>query len=408
LSAAATAPATACARLSLSQLQHAALWLFVASGWLVIVEPSPYELLFVLALLAFLPNALSVHPSLLPPIAFLVLYNIGGALSLAQVTGDSRAVMFTLISAFMGATAIFYALLIVGDPVARFGIIRNAYVWAACAASLAGLIGYFDIAGLRGHWAPMYRAQGTFKDPNVFSTFLIPPLCFLFQGFMLGTQRRKFWSTVALSLIGAGLFFAFSRGAWVNAIVTIILLAVISFITHPAPQIRTRIILLVAAFAIAAAILIVFALSFESIRGMFQERANFINYYDAGETGRFGDQLNSLPLLLELPNGMGPMQFRKIFGNDPHNVFINAFAANGWLGGISFLLLVLTTVAMGWKTILTSTPLRHQAIAVFCPLLATLLQGVQIDIEHWRHLLLMMGLTWGLHAAATVHVNDRS
>jgi hypothetical protein len=141
---------------------------------------------------------------------------------------------------------------------------------------------------------------------------------------------------------------------------------------------------------------------------MFQERANFINYYDAGETGRFGDQLNSLPLLLELPNGMGPMQFRKIFGNDPHNVFINAFAANGWLGGISFLLLVLTTVAMGWKTILTSTPLRHQAIAVFCPLLATLLQGVQIDIEHWRHLLLMMGLTWGLHAAATFDAHDRS
>jgi hypothetical protein len=63
---------------------------------------------------------------------------------------------------------------------------------------------------------------------------------------------------------------------------------------------------------------------------------------------------------------------------------------------------------MGWKTILTSTPLRHQAIAVFCPLLATLLQGVQIDIEHWRHLLLMMGLTWGLHAAATFDAHDRS
>jgi len=407
LSAAGTAT-PACARFSLRQLQHAALWLFVASGWLVVVEPSPYEMLFVLALLAFLPNALSAHPSLLPPIAFLVLYNIGGALSLAQVTGDPRAVIFTVISAFMAATAVFYALLIIGDPVVRFATIRNAYIWAACAASVTGLIGYFDIAGLREYWAPMYRAQGTFKDPNVFSTFLIPPLCFLLQAFMLGTQRRKFWSAAALCLIGAGLFFAFSRGAWVNAVVTIVLLAVISFITHPAPEIRARIILLVAAFAITATAFIVFALSFESIRTIFQERANLINYYDAGETGRFGDQLNSLPLLLGLPNGMGPMQFRKIFGNDPHNVFINAFAANGWLGGISFLLLVLTTVAMGWKTILTATPLRHQAIAVFCPLLATLLQGVQIDIEHWRHLLLMMGLTWGLHAAATEHAHDRS
>ena len=131
---------------------------------------------------------------MLPPIAFLVLYNIGGALSLAQVTRrfPRRDVHGDL--AFMAATAVFYSLLMVGDPAARFAVIRNAYIWAACAASLTGLIGYFDIAGLRDYWAPMYRAQGTFKDPNVFSTFLIPPLCFLLQGFMLGTQRRKFWS----------------------------------------------------------------------------------------------------------------------------------------------------------------------------------------------------------------------
>src|SRR5215207_3407558 len=163
----------------------------------------------------------------------------------------------------------------------------------------------------------MYRAQGTFKDPNVFSTFLIPPLCFLLQGFMLGTQRHKFWSAVALSLVGAGLFFAFSRGAWVNAIVTIALLAVLSFITHPAPQIRTRIILFVSVCTIIAMALIAFALSFESVRTMFQERANLINYYDAGETGRFGDQLNSLPLLLELPNGMGPCSFARYSATIP-------------------------------------------------------------------------------------------
>ena len=43
LRAAATATAAGCGRFSLRQLQHAALWLFVASGWLVVVEPSPYE-----------------------------------------------------------------------------------------------------------------------------------------------------------------------------------------------------------------------------------------------------------------------------------------------------------------------------------------------------------------------------
>jgi hypothetical protein len=392
---------------SLGQLQHALLWLFVASGWLVVIEPSPYELLFAIALLAFLPNGLSAHASLVPPLTFLAIYNLGGVLSLMPVVGDSRAVMFTIVSAFMAANAAFYAMLIIGDPQTRFAIIRNAYVWAACAASIAGLAGYFDIAGLGASLAPMHRAQGTFKDPNVFSTFLIPPLCFLLQGLMLGEQRRKFWSLLALGLIGAGLFFAFSRGAWVNAVLAVSLMAIISFITHPDPSIRTRILVLTTAVAIAAAVFIAVALSFEGTRAMFQERANLINYYDGGETGRFANQLNGLPLLLERPNGMGPMQFRTFFGNDPHNVFINAFASNGWLGGISFLLLIIATMRMGWKTVLSRSPVQQQAIAVFCPLVASLLQGLQIDTDHWRHLFLLMGLMWGLHAAALMHVDDR-
>ena len=37
---------------------------------------------------------------------------------------------------------------------------------------------------------------------------------------------------------------------------------------------------------------------------------------------------------------LGPLHFQKIFGQDPHNVYINAFASYGWLGGISYFLLM--------------------------------------------------------------------
>ena len=37
---------------------------------------------------------------------------------------------------------------------------------------------------------------------------------------------------------------------------------------------------------------------------------------------------------------MNPRHFRYIFGEDPHNVFLNAFASYGWLGGVSFLTLI--------------------------------------------------------------------
>ena len=244
---------------------------------------------------------------MLPPIAFLVLYNIGGALSLAQVTGDFRAVMFTVISAFLGATAVFYSLLIVGDPAARFAVIRNAYIWAACAASVTGLIGYFDIAGLQGLLGADVPGPGNLQGSERLLDFLIPPLCFLLQGFMLGTQRRKFWSAVALSLIGGRPLLRLlarrlgQRGHDDR-------FARQSSASSPIPPRRSEP-----------------ASSFSSPHSplprphsspsrspskasepLFQERANLINYYDAGETGRFGDQLNSLPLLLDLPNGMGP------------------------------------------------------------------------------------------------------
>jgi hypothetical protein len=37
---------------------------------------------------------------------------------------------------------------------------------------------------------------------------------------------------------------------------------------------------------------------------------------------------------------------------------------------------------------------------VFCPLVATIFQGVQIDTDHWRHFFWMLGMTWGLFAAS--------
>ena len=91
-------------------------------------------------------------------------------------------------------------------------------------------------------------------------------------------------------------------------------------------------------------------------------------------------------------------------GQDPHNVFLNAFASYGWLGGISYLLLTVSTIVIGFKAMLMRTPWQNYAIVVFCPLFATILQGVQIDTDHWRHFYWMLGLMWGLFAASAAHV----
>jgi hypothetical protein len=133
---------------------------------------------------------------------------------------------------------------------------------------------------------------------------------------------------------------------------------------------------------------------------LFLDRFTLVKSYDAGETGRFGNQLNSIPLLLEKPFGLGARQYWKIYQLDPHNVFINGFAAYGWLGGISYIVLVLTTIFVGFKAALTRSPWQRHAIVVFCPFVAVVFQGVQIDTDHWRHFYWMLGLMWGLFAAS--------
>ncbi len=399
----ATSNSPSSAVFTLETLQRFALWLLIASGWFVLMEPAPYELLFAVCLVFFLPSGLNVPRVTVPFIIFLTLYNVGGVASLAQVLNDSKAVMFTVVSVYMAVTSMFLAFCVAADPMDRMAIIRNAYVFAGVLASIAGLIGYFNVGGMEAAWAPMQRAQGTFKDPNVLSTFLIPPAIFLIQGFLLGTVKWRVIAGAALAIILAALFLAFSRGAWVSMAGSVLLLVGLTFVVTPSLKLRMRIIVLVTIGTALLVALIAFLLSFEQVRTLFTERASLVQSYDTGETGRFGKQLNSIPLLLESPLGFGPVQFRNILGGDPHNVYLNAFASYGWLGGISYLLLTLATMVACWKAIFTRTPWQYHAIAVFCPLFATILQGIQIDTDHWRHFYLLLGVMWGLYAASAVY-----
>ena len=369
------------------------------SGWYVVVEPAPYEYTFLLCLFVSLAGGLKFHRAVIPMMLFLVLYNLGAVFSVIPVLSEKDTIKFVLTSAYMAASAIFISNLVASDTIARLAVLKNGYILAAVIASILGMIGYFDIFGMEKQWAPLFRAQGTFKDPNVLSTYLVAPAVFLVQGFMTGSQKWKIPSAIALLIIIAGIFFAYSRGAWVSSAGSVVMLAGLTFILTPSLRLRTRIILLSVFGIIILASLFSLAMSFENIRSLFFERANLLNSYDAGEAGRFGTQLRSIPTLLTSPNGLGPLQFSRMFGADPHNVFLHAFASYGWLGGISYLALIAATMMIGWKTVFTPSPWQFLSIAVWAPLLMTILQGIQIDTDHWRHFYLLLGLMWGLYAA---------
>jgi O-antigen ligase len=384
-------------RLSYAALKRGALWLLTASSGFALIEPSPYELAFLLAVFVFALTGIRFSQKLLPLALLLLLYNIGGTFSLIPWMDDPAAVRFTAVSVYLMITAIFFAGIMADDAPGRLETLRKGYLFAAWCAGFAAVLGYFDIAGLGSVFTLYGRASGTFKDPNVLGPFLVLPILYVLQHVLIGRLGLARGLIVMSMPLGA-LFLTFSRGAWGNLAASTLLMVALTFLTAPSAARRGRVIFLTLAALTLVVVALMIALTFENIRAVFEVRASLDQSYDQGVTGRFGNQLRSIPLLLDAPNGFGPLRFRWIFPEDPHNVYINAFASYGWLGGFAWLGLTAATCYVGWRLVFQRTPWQNHAIVLWSALFVTILQGVQIDSDHWRHMYLLLGLVWGLAA----------
>ena len=394
-------------RVSKRAVERGLLFLLTASSFVAFIEPSPYEYTFAVVLAFFLVSGgLRFHPSMVPLAFCLILFSLGGFISLVPFLDEPPSVMFTFISAYLSVTTLFFAALLRIDAEGRLEALRKGYVLAAVAASIAGVIGYFNVGGLGESLTRFDRAAGTFKDANVLGTFVILPLVYLVREIFLEKVRPRAVAAISIILFG-GVFLSFSRGAWGHALGSLAMMTILTYASSRSGRTRRRIIILTVAGIVFVTVALVAALSFESVGEMFFNRASFEQSYDLGEQGRFGNQLNSIPMLMERPNGFGPLRFRFFFPEDPHNVFVNAFASYGWLGGFSYLILILFTLVIGWRVARADFKLRGHAIVLWSTLFIEILQGLQIDTDHWRHFWLMLGLIWGLLPALRSAELDR-
>ncbi len=365
-------------------------------------QPAICDIMFLLALISCLWGGLRFTLALMPLLFLLLIYNFSGVLSYMLIPFDQLdGKQYILGLAYTSFSGFFFAAYIAEDPVNRFEQIKKAYWIGATIGAALGLIGYFKISPFF-EYLPEYqeRALGAYKDPNVYSTWLVFPVVTMVQGFLMGTLRIRLLSVISFLLIFAALFLSFSRGAWINTVMSTGFMVLLMVALAPSKVVRTRVILAGAAALLLFAVLLTILLSIPEARDTFLDRFTLVKSYDSAETGRFGNQLNAIPILMTRPLGLGPYQFAAIFGLAPHNTFLNSFSSAGWLGGISFIMFVISSFIVGFKAVFTKSPFQTQAIVAYCCYIAVTLQGVQIDTEHWRHLYWMVGMVWGFYAAS--------
>lgn len=162
---------------------------------------------------------------------------------------------------------------------------------------------------------------------------------------------------------------------------------------------KSRILLAGLSVISVAVIGVIGVLAVDEARDLLLSRLTLFQDYDVGSGGRFNNQARAISIIPTLPNGMGPLQFAKVFHLDPHSTFVGSFISYGWLGGFAWLSIVGVTCVAGAQVMVANSPYRIHAIVVAPCVLAYLLQAFQIDVEHWRAVYFSMGALWGLIVA---------
>jgi hypothetical protein len=384
-------------RVHVQQLVNIAFVVFVLCGAIAFIEPSPYDFASLICIPLWFLAGFRIHWSFVVFAAMLLVYNFAGFLALVPYWHETGPAMFMFQSFYLLVTVLFFALFFGERTNERAELCLKAFTASNVIAALAGLAGYLDIAGLSSLFMNGSRAQGTFKDPNVLGSFVIPGALYCMHLLMMRRTTRVFLTIGTLLLLLSAIFLSFSRGSWLAFILSTGLMLAITFAATPDSRQRRRILIGACTTLGAAVLLIAVLMSIPSLREFFFQRAQGVGEEYADP--RFFNQLRSLPMMLELPLGFGPLRFRNVFDLEPHSSFVNGFASYGWLGGFMFLLIVGTTTFIGFRLCFANSPYRHFAQVYWPALFGFFIQGFQIDIDHWRHVFLLLGAVWGLETA---------
>jgi hypothetical protein len=390
------------------------LALLFGLGSLSFIEPSPYEFFFFLLIPVALISGLTITRAIVA-LFLIVFFVVAAELTALSPYIEHRAIegltplIYSAYTVYLYPSGLLFAMIFSRHTISRLTLCLNAHAFSSVFAATWGILSWLNVAGIGEHERIIGRIAGPFKDPNVLGTYCVFGALYLMHAAMLGGPRFRLLKLAGLvvTLFG-GVFLSFSRGSWGAMIVSTLLMGLSAYVTADNRETRRTILRSAAGlvFLVLAGIAVI--ASNETLSSTVTDRAKLEQDYDAGTTGRFGNQMRSIPMLLDRPLGFGPYRFPVYFDLQPHNSYIGAFSSGGWVGGCAFLVLVLTTSFLALRLAFTRSPFLWHAQVVTPALMSLFLQAFQIDIDHWRFLFLMLGAVWGMESARMRLVPVRS
>ena len=374
-------------------------WIF--TGGLVLFEPSPYELTFIVVLpLAFVAR-LGIYRSTFGLLGILIGFTPFALIACFQVRFNPicDALIFSIVTIFLLLTAYFVANYVAEATERRMRIVMNAYTAVAVICAIIGTLAYLGIMPGAEVFLRYGRAKATFNDPNVYGPFLVLPAMYALQRVLLASGRTAVIAAVIYLVLFVGVFVSFSRAAWGHFALSSVIVLVLCFWLESAARDKVRIMIMSLVGAAMLMVALAGLLSIPSVASLFEQRAAGQNY-DSGETGRFGRQGYAFELALDNPLGIGPGEFRNLrIIEEPHNVYVSVLHVYGWGGGAFYYLLVILTLWRGIAALTRPSPYRLMMIPLVATFTMLVGESVIIDSDHWRHYYLVAGLIWGIASA---------
>ncbi|MBL8576300.1 MAG: O-antigen ligase family protein [Mesorhizobium sp.] len=383
-------------------ISSAAVVVGILLSGFVLNEPAPYEIYMAALIAIWALFGLRISRSVAPLLVLLVLFNIGGMISITQMSDLYETPMYIAVSLFLALTAVFFAAILEARP-AFYSLIFRSWIVAAVVTSMLGIIGYFGLLPGSEIFTKYDRAAGAFQDPNVFGPFLALPGIYLLYLVLTGNPLKMMLYAVPLLVVLAGIFLSFSRGAWGLFAFAAILLTATLFLQSNSGKFRLRIALMSIAAVAVLVVAFIAILNIPGVADMLTERAQLTQDYDSARLGRFARHIIGFQVAAENPLGIGPLMFGLTYGEDTHNIWLKALLDYGWLGFVCWLIMVGWTIGGGFRILFRKRPWQPYLLCAYFVFLGHVALGTVIDTDHWRHFYLLIGLIWGAMALEKRH-----